>query len=187
MRAAGLLLGIVWIGACSSPDSAQAPPQVLAPLATSDPCTQLLARLPCVSPPLEMPIAKSLDPFPVEVQDWLHKNLADTGIYAPVGQWPGPEGKLLWLIEQITSQGSFYYAVLSDSTCAIADTAVWAFQRVLPDQLEEARARLAPTGECQIQYEKRSTDFSQEQPRIVTTQSQARYAVDWSASRFRRL
>jgi len=134
-----------------------------------------------------MPTANSLDPFPVEVQDWLHKNLADTGIYVPVGQWPGPEGKLLWLIEQITSQGSFYYAVLSDSTCAIADTAVWAFQRVLPDQLEEARARLTPTGECEIYYEKRLTDFRQEQPRIVTTQSQARYAVDWSARRFRRL
>lgn len=153
----------------------------------SSPCSQLFAHLPPVSPPLELPTTKSLDPFPVEVQDWLRKTLADTGIYVPVGLWSGPKGKTLWLIEQITSQGSFYYAVLSDSTCAIADTALWAFQRVLPDQFEEARARLDPTGRCEIRYEKRITDFRQEVPEIVTTQGQAQYAVDWTASRFRRL
>lgn len=175
------------MGACSAPEPAGAAPEAPSLTLSSSPCAQLVAHLPSVSLPLELPIARSLDPFPVEVQDWLHKNLADTGIYVPVGKWSGPKGKFLWLIEQITSQGSFYYAVLSDSTCVIADTVIWAFQRVLPDQFEEARARLAPTGECEIHYEKRLTDFREEQPRLVTTQSQARYAVDWTASRFRRL
>jgi hypothetical protein len=182
----GLFLSL--LGACSSPQK-NVQDTLVSVSATSlkDSCGVLRNSLPTLKPPFQLPLSQSLDPFAVEVQEWLRKKLADTGIYAPVGRWQGSPTRELWLIERITSEGSWYYAVLSDSLCEITDTAVWAYQLVAVDKLERAQASLSPSGECTILYEKHITDITGEQPRTEVSRQTRSYAVDWTAGKLRSL
>ncbi|MCX7607102.1 MAG: hypothetical protein N2170_07560 [Bacteroidia bacterium] len=152
-----------------------------------DICAVLRSTLPPAMPPLVLPPSRSLDPFTVEVQEWLKKRLQPTGVYAPVARWVPSGGKELWFIERIASEGAYYYAILADSLCEIGDTAVWAYQLIQPDRLEQAKAQIDRTGRCSIAQEEHVTEFSGEQPRTTITRRTATYEVDWASGKLRSL
>ncbi|MCS6895571.1 MAG: hypothetical protein NZZ60_05420 [Bacteroidia bacterium] len=182
-------LGLVGLTvSCKSPKPVSVANEPSIPLKGSySPCEELRLRLSPIVPPIQIPTGHSQDPFPSEVQDWLKKHLLPHGVYAPVGRWSGPESKELWLVEVISSEGASFYAILTDSTCSISDTALWAYQQVYPDRVEQASANLLRDGTCQILRESRQTEFIGDEPRTTTTTSEKRYQVDWTAGKLRTL
>lgn len=178
-------LSALWIGCSPTPSAPRVSEALPLEGVSRSPCEELHRRLPPIVPPLEIPTGHSADPFPPEVQDWLKKYLPSAGVYAPLGQWKGPMGMELWLMEFISAEGAIFYAVLADSTCSILDTMRWAYQQVYPDRVEQAQARLERDGSCIVRMEVRQTDFVKEEPRTTTTTGEKRYQVDWAAGKLR--
>ncbi|MCS7188296.1 MAG: hypothetical protein RMJ66_08125, partial [Bacteroidia bacterium] len=122
-----------------------------------------------------------------EVQEWLRKNLYPTGIYAPLGRWSSPYKQELWIIERITPEGTFYHAILADSTCTISDTATWAYHLIQPDKMEQARGEITQEGKCIVYQETHITHFTNEQPQTTVNRTTRAYTVDWSSGKLRAL
>lgn len=173
---------------CTSPEPAPATSSTLSEYKNArSECEILRQQLPPFAPPIKIPTGQSRDPFPSEVQDWLKKHLLPNGVYAPVGRWTSTTSKELWLIEVISPEGTSFYAILSDSTCAVSDTALWAYQQIRPDRLDQASAYLEKDGICQIRQESRITEFIGDEPRTTTSTSERRYQVDWAVGKLRPL
>lgn len=151
------------------------------------PCEEARQRLSPFVPPIQIPTGQSSDPFSPEVQEWLKKYLPSAGVFAPLGRWTNTPSKELWLIEYISADGTFFYAVLVDSACAVLDTARWAYQQIFSDKMSQAQASLERDGTCIIRAESRVTEFVGEEPRTTTTTSEKRYQVDWAAGKLRSL
>lgn len=179
---------LVWVG-CRSGGGVEALSAGPMPRPESkDPCKVLREALPPLVPPFQVPTGQSLpEPFPIEGQNWLKKRFSEVGVYTPVGRWRGPAPLELWLIERLTGEGTFYYAVLVDSLCEVQDTALWAYQWVQPDRLEQGRAEVDRTGTCTITIEKHIATFAGEQPQTTTTTERRAYAVDWAGRKLRPL
>ncbi|MCS7298018.1 MAG: hypothetical protein RMK19_03165 [Bacteroidia bacterium] len=151
------------------------------------PCQELRLRLQPFFPPFTLPPTQSLDPFPPHLQDWLKQHLQPNGVYAPVGRWSGHASRELWLIELISAEGAFFYAVLAETTCKVLDTMLWAYQQVYPDRLEQAQVTIHRDGICKGRSESRITSFKGDEPRTTTALREYEYQVDWAAGKLRSL
>lgn len=188
------LWAFIGIGAAVGAGCTFSPPSQAEPLPASIPvgskgdlCLQLRQRLPVFMPPLQLPTQQSIDPFPLQEQDWLRARVASTGVYSPVGRWRHESGTELWIVERITQEGLFYYALLVDSLCSVLDTAQWGRQVVQTDRLEQATFRLDREGRCQITEELHQTSLVGEQPQSTVSRQTRLYAVDWAAGKLRSL
>lgn len=180
----GAILGV---GCAPSPSEGGQLPASITVAPKGDLCQQLRQRLPLLTPPLQLPIQQSVDPFPLEEQDWLRQRVASGGVYSPLGRWRHESGSELWIVERIAQEGLFYYALLVDSLCSVLDTAQWGRQVVHTDRLEQATFRLDREGRCQITEELHLTSFAGEQPQSSVTRQTRLYAVDWAAGKLRPL
>lgn len=181
------ILPALWSGCTNAP--APTVPEVSSAIKqlSVSPCEELRQRLSPLMPPIQIPTGQSSDPFPPEAQEWLKKFLPFTGVFAPIGRWTNAQAKELWLIEYISAEGTLFYAVLVDSVCGVLDTALWAYQQVFSNKVEQAQAFLERDGTCTIRAESRLTEFVGEEPRTTTTTSEKRYQVDWAAGKLRPL
>ncbi|MCS6789622.1 MAG: hypothetical protein NZ580_01370 [Bacteroidia bacterium] len=178
-----IFLGVWWGCAPSSGGQTAATDTLPTLRAKGDACTMARQLLPPLTPPIQMPRNTSSDPFPPEVQTWLRQQVGDSGIFVPVGVWEKPEQPALWLVEAIRSNGTSYYALLTQD-CRVLDTMVWAYQIIQPDCVAYARGMLDASGLCVLQHETHITEFSGEQPTTCTMRRESRSQVDWAAGRF---
>lgn len=188
------LWALIGIGAAVGAGCTSAPPAQADPLPASmtvgsqgDLCVQLRQKLPVLTLPLQLPSQQNMDPFPLEEQDWLRARIASTGVYSPVGRWPHESSTELWIVERISQEGLFYYALLVDSLCSVLDTAQWGRQVVQTNRLEQATFRLDREGRCQITEELHQTNLVGEQPQSTVSRQTRLYAVDWAAGKLRPL